>query len=188
MVISGTGSIAYGRTADGRTAKAGGMDYLLADQGSGYAIGLATLQAAVKSFDGRSEKSLLESLVCEHFATTSIETIKTQVYNPVLTKIEVAEFAQLCFTAHNSGDEVASQILARATDELLELAVAVTKRLELHNKNTPVVLAGAVLRQEPIKSGVSQRLETEFSHKILYPENPPVFGAVNLAVQYFHEK
>src|SRR5207244_11602264 len=44
-LVAGTGSIAYGRTADGRTARAGGWGYLMGDEGSAYAMVLAGLQA-----------------------------------------------------------------------------------------------------------------------------------------------
>lgn len=67
ILVSGTGSICYGKNSQGQTARVSGMDYLLADQGSGYSIGRKVLHAAVKSFDGRGQKTSLEGLVCEHF-------------------------------------------------------------------------------------------------------------------------
>ncbi len=53
VIISGTGSIAYGRTAQGAIARAGGWGYLLGDEGSGYSIGLQALQAVMRAQDGR---------------------------------------------------------------------------------------------------------------------------------------
>src|SRR5450631_85200 len=38
VVISGTGSIAFGRNAEGRTARAGGWGYLFGDEGGGFWI------------------------------------------------------------------------------------------------------------------------------------------------------
>src|SRR5262249_58991441 len=35
-LVAGTGSIAYGRTADGRVERAGGWGWLLGDEGSGH--------------------------------------------------------------------------------------------------------------------------------------------------------
>ena len=40
-LISGTGSIAFGRAADGRTTRAGGWGFLFGDEGSGYALAVA---------------------------------------------------------------------------------------------------------------------------------------------------
>ncbi len=53
-VVAGTGSMAFARAADGRTARAGGWGPLLGDEGSGYAIALAGLRAAARAADGRA--------------------------------------------------------------------------------------------------------------------------------------
>src|SRR5690606_13048274 len=79
-IIADTGSNCFGRNAAGDTAKTGGMDFLLSDQGSGYEIGRYVLRSAVKSFDGRDEKSILENLVCEHFHINSIRDLKDAVH------------------------------------------------------------------------------------------------------------
>jgi len=79
----------------GETAKTGGMDYLLSDQGSGFDIGQQVLRAAVKSYDGRSKKTLLEKLLCEHFKIESIEDVKDKVYNPRLNKTQIAQIRLL---------------------------------------------------------------------------------------------
>ena len=42
-LISGTGSLAYGRSASGATARTGGWGYLIGDEGSGYALAIAGL-------------------------------------------------------------------------------------------------------------------------------------------------
>src|SRR5437899_818016 len=57
LVLSGTGSCCFGRTADGRTAKVGGWGHLLGDKGSGYEIGLRALRAVVYYFDRDGEWS-----------------------------------------------------------------------------------------------------------------------------------
>ena len=47
VIVSGTGSIAYGRNAAGEAARAGGWGYVLGDEGSGYWIGRLALRAVV---------------------------------------------------------------------------------------------------------------------------------------------
>src|SRR5687768_2064634 len=51
LVLSGTGSCCFGRTADGKTVKFGGWGHHLGDKGSGYEIGLRALKAVVYYFD-----------------------------------------------------------------------------------------------------------------------------------------
>src|SRR5690606_18783722 len=48
VIISGTGSICYGRNADGMAARSGGWGYVLGDEGSGYWIGRAALRAVLR--------------------------------------------------------------------------------------------------------------------------------------------
>src|SRR3989344_8588243 len=79
-LIAGTGSNCVGHNATGQTAKAGGMDYLLSDEGSGYEIGAKVLKAAVRSYDGRGQKTIMEQLVAQHFGISSIAELKDKVY------------------------------------------------------------------------------------------------------------
>jgi N-acetylglucosamine kinase-like BadF-type ATPase len=53
ILISGTGSIAYARDASGTVHRTGGLGWQLGDEGSGYAIGRAALQAAGRAADHR---------------------------------------------------------------------------------------------------------------------------------------
>src|ERR1051325_1602039 len=59
LVLSGTGSCSFGRTAEGRTAKVGGWGHILGDKGSGFEIGLRALKAVVYYLDRDREWSLL---------------------------------------------------------------------------------------------------------------------------------
>jgi N-acetylglucosamine kinase-like BadF-type ATPase len=63
VVLSGTGSIAYGLDRSGRSARAGGYGYLLADEGSGYWLGHGALRAAVRGADGRGPQTRLTAMV-----------------------------------------------------------------------------------------------------------------------------
>ena len=51
LVVSGTGSGCYGKSATGRGIKVGGWGHVLGDKGSGYDIGLRALQAVVDRYD-----------------------------------------------------------------------------------------------------------------------------------------
>ena len=53
VVLSGTGSIAYGRNARHRPPAPGGWGYVLGDEGSGYWISRQALRAVVRAADGR---------------------------------------------------------------------------------------------------------------------------------------
>src|SRR5512138_90050 len=71
VVVSGTGSIAYGRNARGEAARAGGWGYVLGDEGSGYWIGRHALRAVVRHADGRGRETSLTPRLLRHFGLTS---------------------------------------------------------------------------------------------------------------------
>ncbi|PIR59157.1 MAG: hypothetical protein COU69_02105 [Candidatus Pacebacteria bacterium CG10_big_fil_rev_8_21_14_0_10_56_10] len=182
-LISGTGSNCFGRNDQGQTAKTSGMGYILSDQGSGYAIGLAVLQNVVKSFDGRGESTILERLTLEHFRVQQVEDLKTAVYNPVLTKTEIAALSKLCEQAFEAKDEVASAIFDEAIDELFLLVSTVVTRLGITGKHVECVLAGSITDIEYIQDRLRQKLKTVCPQiRLVVPEHQPVHGGVKLAL------
>lgn len=183
VLIAGTGSNCYGRNESGQTTKVGGMDYLLTDQGSGYMIGRQVLRDAVRSFDGRLPKTILEELVCEHFSIESIADLKDAVYNPLLPKARIAEVAQLASKAYEQGDENAIAIFDKAVADLTEMVTTVVRKLGLENQPVDVVLAGSVATLDHIKERLIKRLdEADVDCSIIVPDQPPVYGALQLAL------
>lgn len=181
-LISGTGSNCYGRNQAGQWAKTSGMDFLLTDQGSGYAIGRAVLRQAVKSYDGRVSKNLLEPFVCEHFRISSIAELKTKVYAPLLTKTEIAEMAQVCLRAFDQGDPAAKDIFDYAINELAMMATTVISKLELQNLPADCVLAGSVTKIAYIQNNLTQKLQAHAPQlQVVVPSQAPVHGALKLA-------
>ncbi len=184
ILISGTGSICFGKNAQGETARVGGMDFLLTDQGSGYDIGRHVLREAVKSYDGRRSKTVLEQLVCEHFSIQSIEHLKNEVYNPPLSKIEVAEVAQLCSRAYEAQDQAAIDIFHWVEVELAQLATTTLRKLHLEKVPTDLVLSGSVLHIPHVRAALDARLHEQFPQlTIVFPEKPPMYGALKLALK-----
>lgn len=183
-LISGTGSNCYGRNAEGQEAKSSGMDYILTDQGSGYQIGLDTLKMAVKSFDGRAEKSSLERAVCTYFQIESIDHLKQYVYSPVMTKPEIAELAKITIAEHEAGDRVATGILEWATHELTEMARAVITRLHMQDRVVDCVLVGRMTTVPYIQNRLAELLPTICPQIVLVrPEKDPVYGALRMAME-----
>jgi len=143
-VISGTGSIAYGRTPDGREGRAGGWGYLLGDEGSGYAIGLAGLQAVAQAADGRGPDTLLTGKLLARWNLRKPWDLVGQVYRTGLGRIEIAALAELVLATAAAGDEVARAIEERAANDLAAQAAAVVRLLQLPGL-VPAALGGGVL-------------------------------------------
>src|SRR5690606_13440173 len=65
VVIAGGGSIGYGIDEDGREAIAGGLGYLMGDEGSGWFLGIEALQAAAKAADRRGADTALLPMILD---------------------------------------------------------------------------------------------------------------------------
>lgn len=183
ILLSGTGANCVGRNQAGVRAQAGGKDFLLSDQGSGYDIGRRVLLAAVKSFDGRGPLTQLEALVCHHFEVNSVAKLKQPIYQPILTKPEVAALSTLCLTAAREGDEVSRLILDAIVEELVAYVRAVAGRLTLLAKSFDLVLAGSIALDDYILERLRPALMALAPEaKLIIPDRPPVWGAIKLAL------
>lgn len=184
VLISGTGSACLGRNDQGETAKAGGMDYLLTDQGSGYDIGRHTLREAVKSYDGRRSKTMLEEMVRKHFGIDSLNKLKLRLYQPAISKVEVAELAQVCDQAFQKGDAAAKQIFYWAQEELMLLVQAVVRKLQLDQKAFDLVMTGSILGLSHVREPLVSRLQSIYPlMNVIMPNQPAVYGALKLALE-----
>lgn len=181
VLIAGTGSICYGRTPK-KEWRAGGMDYLLSDEGSGYWIGLEILREVVRSSDGRAKPNVFSDLVKEHFSIRAIDELKTAVYSPLLSKSEIAKVAMLWDTGIRAQDEFALNLLDKVVNELLQLVSAVARALSLEKAPFDLVLAGSIATHPSVEPLLRARLLSEFPQlSIIIPTTPPVYGALTLA-------
>jgi N-acetylmuramic acid 6-phosphate etherase len=143
-VISGTGSIAFGRSPDGRIARAGGWGWALGDEGSGYAIGLAALRAVARAADGRGPRTTLTEAILARWSLAGPEALVGEVYRTPFPRAEISALATLVEVVADEGDEVALTILRDSGWELALAATSVARALEFTGP-TPGGLAGGVL-------------------------------------------
>lgn len=128
IVISGTGSIAYGLTGDRRKFRVGGWGHLLGDEGSGYDIGIRTLRAAMRSHDGIEPPTMLGDMIAQAYGFAAVTELRGYIYQPHLKKHDIARFAELCIRADERGDAAASGILQTAARDLAESAAALVHK------------------------------------------------------------
>jgi N-acetylglucosamine kinase len=182
VVLAGTGSISFGADRSGRTARAGGYGFLLADEGSGYWLGHQILRAAVRSTDGRGPKTLLEALVFEAFEVGSVPDLIPHVYEKGLPKHRIAALAPLVERARARGDTVAGELVEQAGRELALAARSVHAQLELGSEPFPVVLAGGVFKACPtLTEPLARHLQLPGARPTLLASEP-ASGAVALAL------
>ena len=184
VVVAGTGSIAYGRDARGRAARAGGWGYLLGDEGAGFWIGRAALSAVVRQFDGRGPATLLTEMVLKHMHLDSPTQLIHEIYYRDVHRHAVAGLAALVDHAAEAGDAVSGQILARAGAELTAAAASVITRLDMRGQMFPTILAGGIFFGVPwLATDVTARLsEVAPRSEVRLLDVEPAVGAVRLAI------
>jgi len=185
IIISGTGSICFGKSSEGKVVRSGGWGYLLGDEGSGYYIGRKATMAALKDFDGRGDKTKLRSALEQHFNLTSIELIIPQIYQNKIDRIAIAQLAPIVFEYANNGDGVAEEIIRQTGRELGKLAKAVAEKLNFSNEEIRVALIGSIFKQkEMLINDISKELyEISWNIEISDSLFEPQFGAALMAMQ-----
>ena len=184
VVISGTGSIAYGVSHQGVAARSGGWGPTLGDEGSGYWIGRRALAAVMREFDGRGPQTELSGLVLKHFSLSRAEGLVAEIYHQPQDRRIIAALASVVDRAREEGDPVALDILSHAADELALAAASVISRLDMRGEQFPILLAGGMLRESLWLSGeVRSRMAEAAPRAVVAPlTNEPAVGAVRLAI------
>jgi glucosamine kinase len=142
VLVSGTGSVAVGRTSDGALHRRGGYGWQMGDEGSGYAIGRAALLAAGQARDGRADATLLTDLLLTRGPARNFDELVR--WSSTAEPGEVAALTPLVFEAAQQKDSVAGGILAAAASSL---AILVGSLVGYYGKSgkIPVALAGGNL-------------------------------------------
>jgi N-acetylglucosamine kinase-like BadF-type ATPase len=180
-IVAGTGSIAVGRAADGRTARAGGWGYLLGDEGSGYRIALAGLQAVAQAADGRGPATVLMESLLRHLHLDTPQALIATLYRNDWSRPRLASLAALVFDTADAGDTPAQQLVAEAAAQLAQTGAAVVRQLG-GQEAVPLALAGGcLLASASYREQVVQQLQAlgvRIAAVTLVSE--PALGAVRL--------
>jgi N-acetylglucosamine kinase-like BadF-type ATPase len=184
VIISGTGSIVYGRNARMEAARAGGWGHMIGDEGSGYWIGREALTAVVRARDGRGPATRLTEDVIAHFEIDDLPRLKGVIYDRELPRQAVSALGPIVQRATGEGDHVAIGILERAAEELALSALSVSNRLRLGSNGLLIVLAGGVFPLVPYLGDALTRRLTESTPgcRVNLLDREPAAGAVHLAL------
>ena len=180
LVISGTGSIAFGRNQSGETARAGGWGPNVSDEGSAFWVGREAVTAALHAFDFGNTNGLLAT-IAECWKVAPEEVIRMAN----ASEPRFSELAGPVVEAAEQGDAPARAITERAGRALACLASAVIKRLWPSGGVVPVALAGGVLQGSPlVRQAFKEAMKAEQPQAaISFAFVRPVLGALEIAAQ-----
>ena len=181
IVIAGTGSIAYGRNANGKLARAGGWGFAISDEGSGHWIGRASVVASLRTYDltGHESTNPLLERIMKFWGVNLVEQL-------VVMANSSPDFAALLPTvlsANEAGDDIARTVLTHAGSELAALAGIVMDRILGKKESVSVAVSGGVFSYGALVRQIfDESVRAAYPHASLNPAViEPVKGALALA-------
>ncbi len=176
-LISGTGSVCLGRTADGRTARVGGWGPLLGDEGSGYHIASLALRRAMQAADGRAEAAALLKVVLRHWSVSEPSALIQRVHASTTTAADIAAMATAVLDLAGRNDAAAREVVAEAARELARHVDTIVRRLSL--SRPPLAVGGGLLLRSGLRKAVLEAVQSELG-AVAAVADPPL-GAIAIA-------
>jgi N-acetylglucosamine kinase-like BadF-type ATPase len=185
VVIAGTGSVAFGRNDRGDECRAGGWGPILGDEGSAYAIGRDGLAAVLRAHDGRGPVTALTDLLCREHGMCDPADLPRYIYAVTTHADDIARYGKLAMEAASDGDDVASEIIARAANDLADCVLAVARRLGITNGSFPVARVGGAFNAgdqliAPLRDAIVRSAPRA---ELIAPLHTPVEGAAMMAIR-----
>ncbi len=192
IAIAGTGSIAFGRNAEGRTARAGGWGYAFGDEGGAFDLVRQALRASLRFEEGWGPETALREALIESVGPVdggnrhgepvrSSNDLLHRFYTSEFPRARIASFAPLVDRAAQHGDPVARDILHSAAQSLATYVAAV--RRQLFHRGEPVRFSyiGGVFRSAILLERFRMLVELEGDGGCAAPIYGPAVGALLLA-------
>jgi N-acetylglucosamine kinase-like BadF-type ATPase len=180
LVISGTGSIAFGRNQSGTTARAGGWGPNVSDEGSAFWVGREAVTSALRAYDSGGNNGLLP-VIAQSWKVAPEEVI----HMANAAEPRFAELAGAVTEAANQGEATAREIAVHAGKALAALGGAVIHRLWPEGGVVPIALSGGVLQGSALvrQAFKDEMRATHPQAAISFAQVRPVLGALEIAAQ-----
>ncbi len=188
LLISGTGSVAFGRSPAGATARCGGWGPICGDEGSGAWIGRKALSVVTSASDGREPETALTGAILT--AAQVNETSDLIAWAAGADPSKLATLAPVVLSVADSGDLRANALVTIAVEELVLHVRSLARQLFVDERaSLPVALSGGMLnRGSTLRKRLEHRLKSAVPGATIRPE--PVVaarGAVRAALRIVGE-
>lgn len=183
-IVAGTGSIAFGKNEDGKTARSGGWSEWFGDEGSGYWLGMKCVQLFTRQADCRDEKGPLYRIVRESLKLSDdMEIVDLFESEYLHQRDRIASLQKLLLLAANEGDVYAVEAYAQAARELYDIVCGVKNQI-FAGKSCTVSCSGGIFKVgDLIRRPFIELLEAD-DMELTDAKAEPYVGAVLLAKYY----
>ena len=183
VLIAGTGSIAFAR-GETTTARVGGLGYLLGDEGSAFAIGLAAAKLYARVLDGRAMRDETSDLVGRALHAPDRAALLAVMYAARLDVSAIASLAPSIIAFASKGNRPATKIVQDASKELGELIKSSARATGLVDASPTVALSGGLVRENSLLTFLlEQRIVGDLpGAAIVRAADDAALGALRLAM------
>lgn len=178
ITIAGTGSICFGRNAEGRTVRAGGWGYVYGDEGGGFDLTRQALRAALRMEEGWGPQTALRGMLLEAAGASSANELMHRFYGPDFPRPRIAGLSRVVADAAAAGDVVAEDILQTAGQQLAGITAAVRGQIFGKEETALVCPIGGVFRVAAVRERFRSILELDGRARIAEPALGPAAGAL----------
>ena len=178
LILSGTGSMAWARDAEGRSYRVGGWGDAIGDEGSSHWIGRHILGRVSQALDGRVEPTALTEALLEFLAISAdpVNGLGSWVARLTDPRSEIAALAPLATRLAQAGDGGALAIVEEAATELARHFEPITR---LAGPLPNWSYAGGTFASRLLLEAVAARVGRQPKP----PRLPPIGGALLAAAQ-----
>lgn len=184
-LVSGTGTIGYGRDQAGNTARASGWGEFCGDEGSAYWLGKKLISLFGKQADGRMRKTFLYNIVKENFGLKRDFDLITIIHDKLGKKRdEIAKLSLLLYQAASAGDIEALKVFDEAAYEISLTVIALINKLDF-DKDKPVMVSysGGVFKSGKYILEPLTKYLRNVNISLVEPVLEPVIGAALYALK-----
>jgi len=184
-VVCGAGINCAGLLPDGRTARFAAVGHISGDWGGGGHLWQEAMWWAARAVDGRGPHTALSEELPRAAGLATMDDLIGAVHLGHLSEADCMGLTPVLFAVAAEGDEVASDLVRRQAEEVVALAVAAMRRLDVLGEPVPVVLGGGVLTagHPQLMDEIVRRLsEAAPLAEPRVVRTPPVVGAALLGL------
>jgi len=178
VTIAGTGSIAFGRNAAGRSARGGGWGHIFGDEGGGFDIARQALRAALRMEEGWGPPTGLREVLLTVTGAKDANDMLHRFYTDQWPRSRVARLARMVDVAALQSDAVAAEILRGEAQQLAMLAAAVRGQLWTAGEAVEVAYIGGVFESRLLLEQCRTLVELQEGVRCGPPRHGPAEGAL----------
>lgn len=185
-VIAGTGSSVLAASLEEGSRRFGGWDYVLGDEGSGFAIGVSALRETLLVSEGRSDASALAQACRQRLGIAAeVDELFDRIYKPAVDKAAVAAFAQDVFDLANGGDGPSARLIE---EEAGRLAATVAAAVDQFHELGTLGCFGGIWNDDLYRRSFAAGLSDQVAEvpDIVHPGDVAMAGALRIVLRHHH--